>query len=74
MQNEIMDFHGFSRPTCNNLMPYSMNKSWEKKTSHKYDDMFFLFSNSELIKEFYKSKIKLNPLPNPPPQSFANVL
>jgi hypothetical protein len=54
-------------------MPYSMNEWQEKKTLHKYDDIIS-FLNSELIKEFYKSKIRLNLSLNPPPQSFAYVL
>jgi len=73
MRNEIMVFHGFSKPTCNNPTPYSMNEWQEKKTLHKYDDMIS-FLDSEFIKEFYKSKIRLNLSPNPPPQSTAYVL
>jgi len=52
---------------CIDLMPYSMNDWWEKKTLHKYDEMFFLFLDSELIAEFYKYKIKLNLLLELPP-------
>jgi hypothetical protein len=42
------------------LMLYSMNDWWERKTLHKYNKMLLLFLDSELIEEFYKSKIKFN--------------
>jgi hypothetical protein len=41
---------------------------------HKYDNMFFLLLDSVLNKDFYKFKIRLNPMPEPSFQSFMDVL
>jgi hypothetical protein len=45
---------------CIDLMPYLMNDWSEKKALHNYDELLFLFLDSEFIKQLYKSKIKLN--------------
>jgi hypothetical protein len=55
-------------------MPYSMNNWWEEKKLCKYNNIFFLLLDNELTKEFYKSKIRLIPLPDPSPQKFIDVL
>jgi hypothetical protein len=69
-----MVFHGFLWPTSTNPMLYAMNDWHEKKRKHKYDDMIFSLLDHELSHDFYKSKIKLNPTLELPPQAFIIFL
>jgi hypothetical protein len=69
-----MVFHGFSKPTSINPMPYTMNDWCKKKKKHKYDYMFFSLLDSEMIEDFYKFKKRFNLMLEPPPQLFTNVL
>lgn len=69
-----MVFHGFPKPTSIKPMPYAMNDWCKKKKKHKYDDMFFSLFDTEMTKDLYKLKKRLNLTLEPPPQLSMNVL
>jgi len=65
-----MVFHGFPRLSQSFAILCGWIQ-WEKKRKHKCDENVFLTFTQH---QFYKSKIMLNPTPEPPPQSFMDVL